>query len=477
MEITKEVVWNGFYKSQLLKLVMQLLQDMGYRETVKHLEKESDLTFEGEDVELLRDAVLSGNLDEAQKLLDGLDVNPKIKKACKFLCSQHDFCMAIYKGSTKEAVNILRGTLCPIGFDGVSFDRIHKCTAILMDPSLEKLEKEFNWKFENSLDKLWTHIRHVLSPAYMIPPNRLLDLLNQSVEFQRLYCANHLESPADENVGRCLFADHKCSNWVFPTKCVQRFSHHFDEIWDVTVSPNGKYVATASKDECVMLWSGIPPFVKLHTWRGHHSVVCVLAWSSDSQLLASSGNDGFIYLWHIAKKEWVAKFETYSSVATSLTWIPNTNKIISASMDKFLMLLEIQHMPPCDVTEELTYYEPNHDTQGPGEEDQVKVLKSIVVGDYKIVKEKKWDFPNRIRSLSVNYNGTMVIFATVHRILHVWDLCSFRQLFTIPETAAVSSVYCSKICNQILLSVGGTLPCLKLWDVDDKSECSSMANI
>ena len=73
---------------------------------------------------------------------------------------------------------------------------------------------------------------------------------------------------------------------------MQVLGEHCDEIWYCKWSPNGRMLATGSKDYTVIIWDLDPVTLTLRhskTLEGHSYGVAFLAWSPDSTRLAVGG--------------------------------------------------------------------------------------------------------------------------------------------------------------------------------------------
>ncbi|MFI5455920.1 MAG: WD40 repeat domain-containing protein [Isosphaerales bacterium] len=73
---------------------------------------------------------------------------------------------------------------------------------------------------------------------------------------------------------------------------------HTDEVHALAVTPDGKLLASASKDKTVKLWS-LPDGTLKTTLTGHESAVEALAITRDGKLLASGDWAGIIILWDL----------------------------------------------------------------------------------------------------------------------------------------------------------------------------------
>lgn len=75
-------------------------------------------------------------------------------------------------------------------------------------------------------------------------------------------------------------------------------STHSDEVTFVAIDKNSKWIASASIDKSIKLWS-MGNFEELKTLQGHTSGVSTLDFSPDGKLLASGSRDRTVKLWNV----------------------------------------------------------------------------------------------------------------------------------------------------------------------------------
>ncbi len=80
---------------------------------------------------------------------------------------------------------------------------------------------------------------------------------------------------------------------------VRQFHAHDDPIVAMALSPDGKFLATAAKDNTIKVWQ-LPDGKLLHTIQGHARTVTDLAFSHDGQRLVSASADMTVRLWSVA---------------------------------------------------------------------------------------------------------------------------------------------------------------------------------
>ena len=87
----------------------------------------------------------------------------------------------------------------------------------------------------------------------MIPPRRFVTLLDQARLHQISQCIYHNAPVTPQHFS--LYADHTCDTDLFPRITTTILQVHTDEVWSLEWSHNGKFLASASKDKSVIIWS------------------------------------------------------------------------------------------------------------------------------------------------------------------------------------------------------------------------------
>src|SRR2546422_7418253 len=86
---------------------------------------------------------------------------------------------------------------------------------------------------------------------------------------------------------------------------------HSDKVFSVAWSPNGKYLASGSRDHTVRVWDTTTGNCVL-VYRGHESHVLSVAWSPASTRVASGCTDGIIHIWDAASGETLVTYHGHS---------------------------------------------------------------------------------------------------------------------------------------------------------------------
>lgn len=108
----------------------------------------------------------------------------------------------------------------------------------------------------------------------------------------------------------------------------------------VAISPDGTWLASASYDGTVRLWS--PDGTQLATLTGHTDSVSSVAISPDSTWLATTSRDRTVRLWETATREHVTALKLDSELR-DLKWFPSGNALaVGGSSGLYLLDLRTE---------------------------------------------------------------------------------------------------------------------------------------
>lgn len=115
---------------------------------------------------------------------------------------------------------------------------------------------------------------------------------------------------------------------------VRVFAGHTDTVICTAFSPDGKMLATCSKDRSMMLWDVMLTKVLL-TYK-HSKVVICCCFSPDSRYLVSGCQDRVCRVWDTRRgKDWLM-YTQHEGIIVSMDFSPDSNYICSASADSTL---------------------------------------------------------------------------------------------------------------------------------------------
>ncbi|KAG2213245.1 hypothetical protein INT46_002466 [Mucor plumbeus] len=414
---------NNINKEELVRLMLQSLQDLGYQKAADALEAESGYNLESKNIVELRSSILLGQWHKAESLLPQVPfINPQtcIPKV-QFLIRQQKFLELLEKQETMQALHVLRTEITPLG---QNTERLHLLTSLILCSNVDDIKEQASWDGTKgkSREDLLTDIQKFIDPAAMIPKQRLFNLINQSLEWQKRNCLYH--NPR-QDTQLSLYSDHYCDKASFPSTTIKILNGHSDEIWHVRYSNNGKYLASVSKDKSCIIWD-MENFNQIQKLTSDVSG-SYCAWSPDDSKLLICGTDYSIRLWDPYHGTLLHTYQYHKDQVTSCVWLPDNQHFISGACDKVLCLWDSE----ITLSQPMTRWPVQRTTDMKMTEDGKRFVtigldKCISVYDVdglKITETVKIQEEGTITSLTLSKDGRYALVNVQDaQALHLWDL-------------------------------------------------------
>ncbi|BAY49429.1 pentapeptide repeat protein [Scytonema sp. HK-05] len=122
---------------------------------------------------------------------------------------------------------------------------------------------------------------------------------------------------------------------------VKLLQGHTDWVWNIAFSADGHWLASASLDGTLRLWS-IQDGQPIYVLEGHTHDVFGLAISADSQLLVSTGEDQTVRLWHLQSGKSLKMLRGYTGGIHSLSLSSDDQILASSGQNEMIQLWHLQ---------------------------------------------------------------------------------------------------------------------------------------
>jgi WD40 repeat protein len=262
---------------------------------------------------------------------------------------------------------------------------------------------------------------------------------------------------------------------------------HLGEITVLTVSLDGKRLATASTDGAVKIWD-LETGLERASLRAHQGAVNALAFSPDGTLLASGGADKVIRLWdatagakeHTVLHNSLRELAGHQDAVLSLGFAANNKALVSAGKDQKLLLWDVSPDGKGDKPEPLPdqhkgavrvlRFTADGKTMATGGDDQ-----TVAVWD--VTAEGKWKIRHTLKghrgavqALALAADGKTLASGASEPVegrevgtVCLWDSASGKERRSLQSTSAVVTALALSDDGQIL-AVAGSDTTVHLYD-------------
>ncbi|MDY9927970.1 NB-ARC domain-containing protein [Methanosarcina sp.] len=220
----------------------------------------------------------------------------------------------------------------------------------------------------------------------------------------------------------------KISSLIPPGGQLVRVFEENEEVRDVAVTPNGKYVISASDDNTLKVWDLETGEEKI-TLRGHNDSVRAVSVTPNGRYAVSASIDRTLKVWNLEKGKEKTTFIGHTGGVNAVAITPDGKSVISASDDHTLKVWDLET----------------------GEE------KAILTGHNSEVKD-----------VAVTPDGRYAVSSSYDRTLRVWNLKTGKEKTTIMKhIKSVSSVAITPDGKSVISDSNDQL---KVWDIETGEE-------
>ncbi len=252
-------------------------------------------------------------------------------------------------------------------------------------------------------------------------------------------------------------------------------SGHDDWINTLAFSPDGHTLASAGEDSTIRLWDVETGEAIGEPLTGHDGSVWSVRFSDDGQKLASAGEDGTIRLWDVETGESIGQALTgHSDIVFSLDF--NADQLVSGSADGTIRLWDVETGAAIgqplsghsDWVLSVTF-SPDGQMIASGGADNTVRLWDAQTGS---VVTQLNDYSDWVRSVTFSPDGNSVVSGSADRNIHLYDLQTSQNRMLGQHNEAVWSTAFS--ADGSMIASGGIDHEVRLWDVTGQTGLSQL---
>jgi WD40 repeat protein len=247
-------------------------------------------------------------------------------------------------------------------------------------------------------------------------------------------------------------------------------SGHDLAVMSVSWSPDGTTLASGSIDKTIRLWDAGTGKVKA-TLIGHSDFVWGVTFSPDGKTLASGSSDKTVKLWSLATGNCIATLTGHTGTVTCVSWSPDGKTLASGSSDNTIKLWDVK-TGKCTATlvghlDEIASvgFSPDGDTVASGSRDNTVKLWNKTSGQCFTTLN---GHDGAVSQVNWRLDGSTLASSSADKTIKLWDVPTGRCVGTLTgHTGTVSSVCWSP--DGLNLASGSRDDTIKVWPIPSVS--------
>jgi WD40 repeat protein len=253
---------------------------------------------------------------------------------------------------------------------------------------------------------------------------------------------------------------------------------HSDLVYSIAFSPDGRTLASGSKDKTVKLWD-VPTGRELRTLTGHSGAVESVTFSPDGKTLASGSDDTTIKLWDVSTGTEVHILKWHAGAVNSVSFSPDGKTLAAGSEDKTISLwevssgIELRTLKAHAGRVNSVAFSPDGKTLASGSFDQTVKLWEVSTGiELRTLKGHS----NWVVSVAFSRDGRTLATGSWDSTIKLWDVSTGTEFRTLKGLSTESELRtlrgnANHVHSVVFSPDGKTLASasfdktVKLWDV------------
>jgi len=220
---------------------------------------------------------------------------------------------------------------------------------------------------------------------------------------------------------------------------LRTLSGHADIVTSVTWSPDGRTLASGSDDHTVKLWEAGSGQL-LRTFSGHAGDVESVAWSPDGKTLASGSDDHTVKLWEAGSGQLLRTLSGHASAVWSVAWSPDGKMLASGGRDRTVKLWDAGSGEALHTLSGQTgavrsvAWSPDGKTLASGSDDNT--VKLWEAGSGQLLRTLS-GHADAVWSVAWSPNGKILASGSMDDTVKLWEVGSGRLLRTLSGHASI----------------------------------------
>lgn len=206
------------------------------------------------------------------------------------------------------------------------------------------------------------------------------------------------------------------------------FVGHRRWVRSVAFSPDGKHIVSGSMDNTVRVWNVRGGNLHLPPFEGHRGGIWCVVFSPSGKQIASASDDDTIRVWDALNgKQYLHPFEGHTASVKSVVFSPDGMQIASASDDGTIRIWDIQsgqlYLPPVEANQGRVWslaFSPNGKQIVSGGDDGTVRVWDAQDGQRCIVSFK--GHGSRVRVVVFSPDGKQIASSSEDRTIRLWHI-------------------------------------------------------